>query len=83
MFPFAGIKTSLGRIKKPELKMSDFKTRLVNEQLYLEQKLSKLDDFLESERSYEIDDVQKALLSVQATAMNTYNQCLKERLERL
>ena len=30
-----------------------------------------------------IDNVQKALLKVQATAMNTYNQCLKERLERL
>lgn len=37
--------------------MSDFKTRLVEEQV--------------------------PLLKVQANAMSTYNQCLKERLERL
>lgn len=63
--------------------MSDFKTRLVEEQVQLEEKLDKLDSFLLSEKVNAIDDVQKALLRVQATAMNTYNQCLKERLERL
>ncbi len=63
--------------------MSDFKTRLVDEQAQLEEKLNKLDDFLMSEKVNGIDDAQKALLQVQATAMNTYNQCLKERLARL
>ncbi len=63
--------------------MSDFKTRLVDEQTQLEEKLNKLNDFLMSEKVKKIDDVQKALLQVQATAMNTYNQCLKERIERL
>ena len=63
--------------------MSDFKTRLVEEQAQLEEKLNKLDAFLMSEKVNSVDDVQKALLQVQATAMNTYNQCLKERLERL
>ena len=63
--------------------MSDFKTRLVEEQAQLEEKLNKLDDFLMSEKVNDIDDTQKALLQVQATAMNTYNQCLKERIERL
>ena len=63
--------------------MSDFKTRLVEEQAQLEEKLDKLDAFLVSEKVKEIDDVQKALLQVQATAMNTYLQCLKERIERL
>ena len=68
---------------KPIIIMSDFKTRLVDEQAQLEEKLNKLDDFLMSEKVKEIDDVQKALLQVQATAMNTYLQCLKERIERL
>ena len=63
--------------------MSDFKQRLLEEQVSLEEKLDKLDSFLESEKSGHIDDVQMALLKVQATAMNTYNQCLKERLQRL
>ena len=63
--------------------MSDFKTRLVEEQAQLEEKLNKLDAFLMSEKVNSVDDVQKALLQVQATAMNTYLQCLKERIERL
>ena len=63
--------------------MSYFKTRLIEEKAQLEEKLDKLDTFLFSEKVKEIDDVQKALLKVQATAMNTYLQCLKERIERL
>lgn len=63
--------------------MSDFKGRLETEQQELEEKLNKLDAFLMSEKVESVDDVQKALLQVQATAMNTYNQCLKERLKRL
>ena len=63
--------------------MSDFKTRLETEKSELEEKLNKLDAFLMSDKVKAVDDVQKALLQVQATAMNTYNQCLKERLERL
>ena len=63
--------------------MSDFKTRLVEEQAQLEEKLNKLDAFLMSEKVNSVDDVQKALLQVQATAMNAYLQCLKERIERL
>ena len=63
--------------------MSDFKTRLETEKLEPEEKLNKLDAFLMSEKVNSVDDVQKALLQVQATAMNTYLQCLKERIERL
>ena len=64
-------------------KMSDFKTRLNEEKAQLEEKLNKLDAFLDSVKVEDVDDVQKALLQVQATAMNTYLQCLKERIERL
>jgi len=68
---------------KPLNIMNDFKTRLIDEQKALTEKLDKLDEFLLSEKVEGIDDVQKALLQVQATAMNTYSQCLKERIERL
>ena len=63
--------------------MNDFKTRLIDEKNQLEEKLNKLDLFLVSEKVNSVDDIQKALLQVQATAMNTYLQCLKERIERL
>ena len=63
--------------------MNDFKTRLIEEQKALEEKLDKLDSFLMSEKVSGVDDTQKALLKVQTTAMNTYNQCLLERIERL
>lgn len=63
--------------------MSNFKERLIDEQAQLEEKLNKLNAFLMSDKVEAIDDVQKELLQVQAIAMNTYNQCLKERLKRL
>ena len=63
--------------------MSDFKTRLVEEQALLEEKLNKLNDFNQSEKVKEIDPVQKDLLLVQAGAMYTYNECLKARIARL
>ncbi len=63
--------------------MNDFKTRLIDEKNQLEEKLDKLDNFLMSDNLSKVEDVQKALLQVQATAMNTYLQCLKERIERL
>ena len=63
--------------------MEGFKTRLVDEYNQLEEKLNKLDAFLISDKVDCIEDVQKALLHVQATAMNTYLQCLRERIERL
>jgi hypothetical protein len=72
----------MGFVKSTNI-MSDFKTRLETEKVELEEKLNKLDAFLVSEKVKDIDDVQKALLQVQATAMNTYLQCLKERIERL
>jgi hypothetical protein len=63
--------------------MNDFKSRLVEEQAQLEEKLNKLNDFNQSEKVNEIDPTQKSLLLVQAGAMYTYNECLKARLERL
>lgn len=70
-------------MQRTRYKMSDFKTRLVEEQAQLEEKLNKLNDFNQSEKVNEIDPVQKSLLQIQAGAMYTYNECLKERLARL
>ena len=63
--------------------MSDFKTRLVEEQAQLEEKISKIDDFIMSKKADEIDQVQKSLLIIQADAMSTYNEILKARIELL
>ena len=63
--------------------MEDLKTRLVDEYNQLEEKLNKLDAFLMSDKVDSVADVQNALLYVQAAAMNTYLQCLRERIERL
>lgn len=63
--------------------MSDFKTRLVEEQAQLEEKLNKLNEFNQSEKANVIDPLQKSLLIIQAGAMYTYNEVLKARLERL
>lgn len=68
---------------KSILIMSDFKTRLFKEKEELEEKLNKLDSFLLSEKSNGIDDVQLSLLTIQSTAMSSYLQCLKERIQRL
>lgn len=63
--------------------MEDFKKRLIEEQVQLEDKLTKLNAFLGSEKSKCVDPVQRSLLIIQAGAMYTYNECLKERLARL
>lgn len=63
--------------------MEDFKKRLIEEQVQLEDKLTKLNAFLESEKSKGVDPVQRSLLIIQAGAMYTYKECLKERLSRL
>ena len=64
-------------------KMSDFKSRLVSEQAELDEKLTKLNDFNQSDKVNGIDPVQRDLLLVQAGAMYTYNECLKARIARL
>ena len=61
---------------------NDFKVRLNNEKEELDKKLDKLNAFIILGMN-DVDDVQKALLKVQASAMKTYSQCLEERIERL
>ena len=63
--------------------MSDFKTRLVDEQVQLKEKLEKLNEFNASEKADTINPIQRDLLLIQAGAMYTYNECLKVRIARL
>jgi hypothetical protein len=69
--------------EEQQKKTDDFKSRLIEEQKQLEEKLNKLNDFNQSDKVNDIDPVQKDLLLVQAGAMYTYNECLKARIARL
>ena len=66
--------------------MDDFKTRLTKEREELAERTKKLEDFLLSDKSnelLEIDQFQLAFLGIQLQAMKTYLRCLDERWGRL
>ena len=63
--------------------MDAFKVRLVNEQFDLQEKISKLKPFIESENFNKIDDSQQKLLRDQLDAMERYNSIIVERLSLL
>ena len=60
--------------------MEDFKARLITEQKELEEKLTKLNTFNESDKFQKLEYTQRSLLIIQAGAMYTYNECLKARI---
>lgn len=60
-----------------------FKDRLMIEHDELKKKLDKLNIFNNSEKANDIDPIQLSLMRIQAGAMYTYLECLKERLSRL
>ena len=60
-----------------------FLERLFEEKAQLTEKLEKLRTFIDSEKFQQIDDVQMTLLNIQIKAMETYSQCLLERIVRL
>ena len=63
--------------------MDAFKVRLVNEQFELQEKISKLKSFIESENFKKVDDSQQKLLKDQVEVMERYNDILVERLSLL
>jgi hypothetical protein len=60
--------------------MSNFKERLLEEQVQVNELRNKLSDFMKSEKFAEIEPVQMSLLNIQLNAMTTYSQCLTERM---
>jgi len=64
--------------------MSDFKERLIQEQKDLQEKIEKLDSFLESNEFFEkLNKGEQDLLTIQLYAMRTYNTVLLTRIDRL
>ena len=63
--------------------MSTFKERLIEEKAQLQEKIEKLESFVQSDNFQKIDAVQMSLLNCQLFAMQTYNQILIERIVRL
>lgn len=63
--------------------MEAFKVRLINEQFDLQEKISKLKPFIESENFKKVDDSQQKLLRDQLDVMERYNSILVERLSLL
>lgn len=61
----------------------DFKERLTEEHLQLEEKINKLEHFILGDDFRLIDPIQQSLLKVQLMAMKTYSQCLIERMSAL
>jgi len=60
--------------------MSTFIERLLQEETELNEKISKLEKFAESEGWYTIDREQRGLLLIQLKAMRTYAEILNIRL---
>ena len=63
--------------------MSDFKSRLELEKVELDEKLSKLTAFLDSEKSDELEFKAKSLLIIQKNIMSAYSNVLDARLKLL
>ena len=62
---------------------TSFRDRLAIEEDELDNKIMKLEIFIESDAFATIDPVQGSLLNIQLAAMNTYNKCLGERIDWL
>ncbi len=69
--------------EEQQKKTDDFKSRLIEEQKQLEEKLTKLNDFNQGEKVKELALEQQSLLLIQAGAMYTYNEVLKVRIAQL
>jgi crAss001_48 related protein len=64
--------------------MESFHSRLIDEQIQLAGRISRLTAFLDNpEKVNKIDKTNAILLSVQLKAMQTYDECLKKRLALL
>lgn len=63
--------------------MEEFLIRIITEQNELQDKLTKLNKFIESEKFTPLDDENQRLLKMQSSAMSIYNDVLNMRYELL
>jgi hypothetical protein len=60
--------------------MNDFKQRLLDEKQQLDERIGKLEAFIESDEYINVDGHQMSLLNIQLYSMLTYSQILLERI---
>ena len=63
--------------------MSDFKTRLLEEQDQLDEKREKLSMFMNGDNFKDIPEIQQSLLKAQYSVMTSYSLILGERISKL
>jgi hypothetical protein len=63
--------------------METFKERLYTELKDLQDKIEKLDDFIDHEKFKVISPIQQSLLLIQLKGMRTYEACLEQRINNL
>lgn len=63
-----------------EIPLPGFLERIIDEKNELDVRSAKLESFLSTDKAKEIKKVQLSLLNIQLNAMQTYSQCLLERL---
>lgn len=63
--------------------MEEFLIRVITEQNELYDKLTKLNNFISSEKFKSIDDENQRLLKMQSNAMSIYNDVLNMRFDLL
>lgn len=61
----------------------DFKERLNEERIELQDKVEKLESFLQTEKANEVGEFQLTMLNIQLSSMFCYLQCLTARIEQL
>ncbi len=61
----------------------EYLNRIKEEKVELSKKLEALRLFIKSDKFKDIDSVQMTLLNIQIKSMETYSQCLLERIVRL
>lgn len=60
--------------------MDNFLERIIDEKNEVDARSAKLEVFLTTPKAKEIEPLQLSLLNIQLQAMQTYSQCLLERL---
>jgi dephospho-CoA kinase len=60
--------------------MDNFIERVIQEKSELDEKKVKLEVFKNSDKFNGINAIQRSLLTIQLQAMNTYSECLEQRL---
>ena len=61
----------------------DFKERLNEERIQLQDKVEKLESFLQTDKAKEVGEFQLTMLNIRSSSMFSYLQCLTARIEQL